>query len=216
MEEFPLSAQSARNSFVFDRYFCGNCVTSISHRPREANNGKKQIGESIMKNPGAVMAVGLTAVIVMAIGVLNVVLSARNTGPAVAEEAAAQVGDATAVPDVAAVQAAYEARETLLALQNAQLDVELSERQKAYDSRVEELQALIGSGEEQLAQLEDQEAALQEQIDQLLLVQSERTAIYDSQRQQANAQYQVNIQQLQVQLDEGKSKLNEALARLGQ
>jgi chromosome segregation ATPase len=169
-----------------------------------------------MKNPGAVMAVGLTAVIVMAIGVLNVVLSARNTGPAVAEEAAAQVGDAAAVPDVAAVQAAYEARETLLALQNAQLDVELSERQKAYDSRVEELQALIGSGEEQLAQLEDQEAALQEQIDQLLLVQSERTAIYDSQRQQANAQYQVNIQQLQVQLDEGKSKLHEALARLGQ
>ena len=189
-------------------------VSLLYYSPREANG--MQIGESVMKTTGTVMAVGLTAVIVMAIGFLNVVLAARENVAAVAEEAPAQVEAVTAVPDAAAVQAAYEAREALLASQNAQLDVELSERQEAYDSQVEELTALIANGEAKLAQLEDQETVLQEQIDQLVLAQGERTDAYESQRQQAYYQYQVNIQQLQVQLDEGKSKLNEALARLGQ
>ena len=114
------------------------------------------------------------------------------------------------------MRAAYEARETLLLAQIAELETELTDRQEAYDFQIEEFNGLFVTAEEQLSGLQNQESLLQEQIDQLLVAQNERAANYESQRQGAYYQYQVNIQQLQAQLDEGNVKLNEALTRLGQ
>ena len=57
---------------------------------------------------------------------------------------------------------------------------------------------------------------LQQQSDQLSGHQSERAAVYDTQRQQAFYQYQVSIQQLKVQPDEAAAKLADAQAQLGQ
>ena len=169
-----------------------------------------------MKNLGVILAVGITAVIIITIGIFNFLLASEADLPARYGGLPAAVEETTVVPDVAAVQAAFDAREALLQAQIAELDAELVDRQAAYDLQVEELSALIVASEEQLTQLQDQETVLQEQIDQLLTAQTERAANYESLRQQAYYQYQVNIQQLQVQLDEANGKLSEALVRLGQ
>ncbi len=169
-----------------------------------------------MKNIGVVLTVGITAVILITIGVFNVLLAAEAETPVDAAITPAVAEEVTAVPDLAAVQAAYDARETLLQAQIAELDSEYSDRQAAYELRVEEYSSLLLAGEDQLSQLQDQETVLQEQIDQLLAAQMERAANNESQRQQAYYQYQVNIQQLQGQLDEAHVKLSDALAQLGQ
>jgi len=168
-----------------------------------------------MKNIGVVLAVGITAVIVIIIGFMNFFPVSESALPAEGESDAAPVAEVTSV-DTAAVQAAFEAREALLQAQIAELDGEYAERQTTYDLRAEEIGALIVTAEGQLAQLGEQETVLQEQIEQLLLAQTERSATYEGQRQQAYYQYQVNIDQLQLQLDEANAKLSEALAQVGQ
>ena len=168
-----------------------------------------------MKNLGVVLAVGITAVIVITIGFLNF-FPVSEPQLTVGGDIPAPVAETVVVPDMAAVAAAFEARETLLEAQIAELDAEYANRLAVYDLRVEELSTLIVAGEGQLPQLQDQETGLQEQIDQLHAAQSERTTAYESQRQQAYYQYQVNIQQLQAQLDEANAKLYDALGQLGQ
>ncbi len=168
-----------------------------------------------MKNLGVVLAVGITAVIVITIGFLNffpVSEPQLTDGGGIL----APVAETIVVPDMAAVAAAFDARQTLLEAQIAELDAEYANRLAAYDLRVEELSTLIVAGEGQLPQLQDQETVLQEQIDQLHTAQSERITAYESQRQQAYYQYQVNIQQLQAQLDEANAKLYDSLGQLGQ
>ncbi len=169
-----------------------------------------------MKNLGVILAVGITAVIVMTIGIFNFLLVSEAESAANSEEVADLVEETTDVPQMAAIQAAFEARETLLQAQIANLDAELADRQSAYDLQVEELSGLIVTGEEQLIQLQSQETILQEQIDALLNAQTERAVNTESQRQQAYYQYQVNVQQLQAQLDEANVRLNDAFSRLGQ
>jgi len=169
-----------------------------------------------MKNLGVVLAVGMTAVIIITIAIFNFLLVSAEEPPSNSENTQIVTVEPTTVPDVAAIQAAFDARAALLQGQIKDLDAEYADRQSAYDLRVEELGGLIAASEEQVTQLENQENTLQSQIDQLYTAQTEREATYESQRQQAYYQYQVNIQQLQTQLDESKVKLNEALGRLGQ
>jgi hypothetical protein len=171
-----------------------------------------------MKNFGAILAIGITAIIVLVIGSANIFLAVRAETSDITVETPApvEVEENTITQDVEAIRAAYEARETLLLSQIAEMDAELTDRQKAYDLHFQELNELIVTAEEQLTQLENQEILLKEQNEQLLAAQEERTISYESQRQNAYYQYQINIQQLQTQLDEGKAKLNEALVRLGQ
>jgi DNA repair exonuclease SbcCD ATPase subunit len=169
-----------------------------------------------MKNLGAILAIGITSIIIIAIGSINFFLAAEAQSSEDAEVLPIAVEESIIAQDTEAVRAAYKARETLLLSQIADLDAELIERQKAYDLHLEELNGLTGTAEKQLSELENQENVLLEQIDQLLVAQNERSSTYESKRQEAYYQYQVNIQQLQAQLDEGNAKLNEALARLGQ
>ena len=171
-----------------------------------------------MKNFGAILAIGITAIIVLVIGSANIFLAVRAETSDITVETPApvEVEENTITQDVEAIRAAYEARETLLLSQIAEMDAELTDRQKAYDLHFQELNELIVTAEEQLTQLENQEILLKEQNEQLLAAQEERTISYESQRQNAYYQYQINIQQLQTQLDEGKAKLNEALVRFSQ
>ena len=169
-----------------------------------------------MKNFGAILAVGITAVILITIGIFNFLLVPAAEPVAANENMPTAITEPTTIPDIAAIQAAYDARAALLQGQIAALDAEFTDRQGAYDLRVDELSGLIVASEQQVPQVADQENTLQMQIDQLYTAQTEREAGYESQRQQAYYQYQVNIQQLQTQLDESKAKLNEALGRLGQ
>jgi hypothetical protein len=169
-----------------------------------------------MKNLGAILAIGFTFIIIIAIASINFFLAAESRSSEDTEVLPTAVEESAITQDTDAVLAAYEARETLLLSQIADLDAELIDRQKAYDLHLEELNGLIVTAEEQLTALENQEIVLQEQIDQLLVAQNQRSSTYESKRQEAYYQYQVNIQQLQAQLDEGNAKLNEALVRLGQ
>lgn len=165
-----------------------------------------------MKSAGVVMAVAATSIIVLAIGILSFLPRADfETLPN-----PATVVPLAVVPDTSAVQAAFAAREALIQAQIQQLDKEQAARESDYQARAAEMSALIMTGEGQLAELQAQETALQQQSDQLLATQSERTAVYDTQRQQAFYQYQVSIQQLKVQLDEATAKLADAQAQLGQ
>lgn len=174
-----------------------------------------QKGDMLMKNLGMALAVGLTAVIVIMIGLFNFLL--RSEAAPIVDNSDPLTGpEATAAPDLTAVRAAYDAREALLEAQIFELDAELADRQAAYELQVGDLTASIVSREEQLAELLDQETAMQEQVELLLDAQAEHVLNGESQRQQASYQYQINIQQLQAQLDEAQSKLNEALVRLGQ
>jgi hypothetical protein len=197
------------------RYLFRISVTTRLTLSRGSPTVKSVFGEVTMKNLGTILAVGITAVIVLTIGILNF-LPVSAEPSASGEEPPLTAGDASVAPDAAAIQAAYDARETLLLGQIAELDAELVDRQSAYHQHLEEMSALVIVGEEQLTQLQDQENVLQERIDQLLVAQNERAATYESQRQQAYYQYQLNIQQLQAQLNEGNIKLQEALGRLGQ
>jgi hypothetical protein len=169
-----------------------------------------------MKNLGAILAIGITTVIILVIGSVNIFLAAEAKTSDIPEYPPPVVEESVITQDVEAVRAAYAARETLLLSQIADLDAELVDRQKAYDLHLEELNGLLVDAEDQLTHLENQETLLQEQNDQLLAAQDERALSYDNQRQNAYYQYQVNIQQLQAQLDEGNARLNDALARLGQ
>jgi peptidoglycan hydrolase CwlO-like protein len=169
-----------------------------------------------MRNLGAVLAIGITAVIILVIGSVNFYLTAEAESTNLPVDPPAVVEETISIQDTEAVQAAYEARETLLLSQIAELDAELVDRQEAYDAHFTDLNGLIVAADEQLTQFENQETQLQEQIEQLRTAQDERTGSYESQRKNAYYQYQTNIQQLQAQLDEGKMRLNEALARLGQ
>ncbi len=165
-----------------------------------------------MKSPGVILAVAATSILVFAIGIFSFLPG---------EDVKTQPEPATVIPlavapDVPAVQAAFAAREALLQTQIQQLDQELAARESDYQARAAEVEALILTGEGQLAQLTQQETALQQQVDQLLVTQSDRATAYESQRQQATSQYQASIQQLKAQLDEATAKLAEAQAQLGQ
>ena len=165
-----------------------------------------------MKSAGVIMAVAATSIIVLAIGIFSFLPGADFQ----ALPNSATVIPLAVAPDTPAVQAAFAAREALIQTQIQQLDQELAARESDYQARAAEMSALIMTGEGQLAGLQQQETALQQQVDQLLATQSERATVYDGQRQQAYYQYQVNIQQLKVQLDEATAKLADAQAQLGQ
>ncbi len=165
-----------------------------------------------MKSVGVMMAVAATSIIVLAIGIVSFLTGADSE----AQPNPATVTPLAVAPDMPAVQAAFAAREALIQAQIQQLDQELAARESDYQARAAEMSALIMNGEAQLAQMQGQETGLQQQVDQLLVTQSERATVYDTQRQQAFYQYQVNIQQLKAQLDEAIAKLADAQAQLGQ
>jgi hypothetical protein len=168
-----------------------------------------------MKSIGMLLVITATAAILF-------VLVTFNFAPAGAVDAdlASQVPPAV-TPDVIsteirAVEAAFAAREALLISQISELDQELVDRQEAYEAHAGELADLIAAGGAQLAELRAQEQLLQQQSDQLLQAQEERSQLYEVQRGQAYSQYQSNIAQLQVQLDEANAKLAELGLQLDQ
>lgn len=172
-----------------------------------------------MKNVGTVGAVGLT---VLAIIIIVVVSSWPDIKPRAGAMPEPVVMPATVTPvagptrDTAAIEAAFLARETLMQTQIEELDRELADRQADYEARAAELAGLITTGEDRLAFLNEQNVALKAQLDELVAAQGERQLLYDGQLQQAYSQYQISIQQLQLQLDTTNAKLAETLAQLGQ
>jgi hypothetical protein len=167
------------------------------------------------KNLGVMLTIGVTAAVLLLIGLLNF-MPAGASDVAGTQVVEAVMIETTAPLDTAALEAAYAAREALLLAQIGAIDMEYSARQTAYEEQAASYEAHLTAGAEQLGQLQEQEGTLQEQIAALQLAQSERVSAYEDQCGQAYYQYEMNIQQLRVQLDEGNAKLAEALARLGQ
>jgi DNA anti-recombination protein RmuC len=168
-----------------------------------------------MRNIGTILAVGLTAIIVIVIGIFSFLPEVE--ADQASNNATPQATDLSLiVSDPASMQAAFAAREALLEAQIQELDGVLADRQQTYQARAQELADLIAAAEAQSAQLSEQETALQQQIEQLQTAQAERTTTYEGQRQQAYFQYQTSIDQLKLQLDEANAKLAETLAQLSQ
>lgn len=167
-----------------------------------------------MKNVGVVVAVGLTALVIAVIAVLNFL---PKVGAVAGEEVLPAVSTpALGAADPAAIQAAFAAREALIQAQIQELDNELAGRTTDYEARAAELGGLIATGEAHLARLSANEIALSDQIDGLTAALAERAALYDGRRTQALTQYQTSLQQLQIQLDEANAKLADARAQMGQ
>lgn len=166
-----------------------------------------------MRHKGAIIAVAVTALVVIAIASFSL-LPATEADAATGTELPAPV--AAPARDLGAVQAAFAAREALIQTQVQQLDRELTDRQTAYEARLAELGNLVATGDAQLVQLRERETALQAQVEELRAAQVGRGALYESQRGQAYGPYQVALQQLQIQLDVANAKLAEARAQLGQ
>jgi hypothetical protein len=169
-----------------------------------------------MKNIGVVLAVATTLIIVSVIGVLNFLPATEPPAAAPTQIATTAVPQEVAETDTGAVQAAFTAREALIQSQIEELDRELVARQAAYEARATEVIGLIAAAEEQLAVLQEQELSAIEQLEALQTAQSERSTLYAGQREQAQIQYQVAIDQLKAQLEEAKVKLADAQAQLGQ
>ncbi len=167
-------------------------------------------------NLGAILAVGLTIVVVVTLGVLNFGPERVVEGNTIVTEQPLAAEGNSPSSDAAAVQAAFEARETLILSQIDEVQTELAARQAEYDLHVEELMAEIAESEQLVLQLHDQEEAGQTQLEELQLTLTQREASYELQSGQAYQQYNANVQQLETQLGEATAKLNEALARLGQ
>lgn len=169
-----------------------------------------------MKNIGTVVAVTLTAAIVLAIGVFSFLPAAESSAGADPTAEAPVSAQLAPSMDSGAIQAAFAAREMLIQSQIMALDLELASREADYNARADELAVTISAGDEQLALVQQREAELGQQLDELLAAQSSRATVYKTQRGQAYSQYQVSLQQLKAQRDEAAVKLAEAQARLGQ
>ena len=170
-----------------------------------------ELREVTMKKQGPILAVGLTVFLLLTVVIFRS-LPAAAEPPAAGEGLTAKRNDARTAYAVTAKQVARHRQEAELLGQIAELDAELAGRQATYHQRLEELSTLVVVGEEQLTLLQEEQSVLQERIDQLLVAQTLH-AVNAQKRQHPNPN-QFNIQHLQVQLDEGKISLQQALARL--
>ena len=165
-----------------------------------------------MKNPGPLLAGGLTLLIVLTVGIFSflppesiVPETAASTGPIVVPAA-----------DTSQLEATMAQREAVYQNQLQQLNQTFEERQNTYQNQIQTLNSEITTAKNQLAELQTQQQDRSAQISQLEKTRAERLAAYQTQLEQLNRQYNSQITQLQAQLNEAQAKLTEANAQLGQ
>jgi hypothetical protein len=165
-----------------------------------------------MKNPGPLLAGGLTLLIVLTVGIFSF-LPLESAAP----ETAASTGPIV-VPavDTSQLEATMAQREAVYQNQLQQLNQTLEERQNTYQNQIQTLNSEITTTKNQLVELQTQQQDLSAQISQLENTRAERLATYQTQLEQLNQQYKSQLAQLQAQLNEAQTKLAEVNAQLGQ
>lgn len=112
-------------------------------------------------------------------------------------------------------QAAMAEREALYQTRLAELERTAQEREAEYQARLSEADVQIASYRGQTEELAQAVPAYQNQAIQLEQALQERYSLFETRRQEFDAQRQERLGQLQAQLAEGKTNLNEANAQLG-
>lgn len=165
-----------------------------------------------MKYLGPLLAGGLTLVIVLIIGVFSFwpAEQAVTADPPPTQQIVVSIVETTEL------EAAMAEREAVYQAQIEELSRALQERQATYQTQIQELTTQIAAAQNQLNELKIQEQNLPSQITQLEVTRAERLAVYQSQLQQVQEQYNNRLTQLQVQLNEAQARLAEANAQLGQ
>ncbi|MCG3211662.1 MAG: hypothetical protein FOGNACKC_05308 [Anaerolineae bacterium] len=170
-----------------------------------------------MKVVGAVLAVGITFVVVWAVAVFSFFPTQTppvNPQPQVVQ----QLPPLPAAPtgsDPAQLETAVAQREAVYHDQIAKLQQALQERQTTYQGQMQTLSGQLAASQSQLEQLHAQEQALQAQIQQLEAARADRQGQYQAQLAQAQPQYQARFDEMQTMINDLKTKLAEANAQLG-
>jgi len=124
------------------------------------------------------------------------------------------------------LQAVYEARveqaQTAMTEHEAEYQTRLTEleriaqeREAEYKTRLNEGDVQIASYQAQIEEITQAMATHQDQVAQLEQALQERYILFETRRQEFDAQHQERLGQLQAQLNEGKTNLTEANAQLG-
>ena len=125
---------------------------------------------------------------------------------------------ATAQPDAALTKEADAASTTsaaILRAQIAQLQQAIDARQTVYGRQLAVLASAQGAVDQRLAELDEQATLLHEQVDALSAERASRIAQYDGQLQQLQVQYALRAAEITARIDEAQARLAEANQLLG-
>jgi chromosome segregation ATPase len=170
-----------------------------------------------MKNLSAILAGGLTLLVVMVVGIFSFLPAPPTDQASSGQSTVLPVGPAAeqAGTDPAQLEATLAEREATYRTQIDTLNQTLQERQSTYQAQIQELTSQIDTVQNQLNELKGQEQSVLAQVVQLESARAERLAAYQGQLEQTQTQYNERFVQLQTQLNDARTKLVEANAQLG-
>jgi hypothetical protein len=172
-----------------------------------------------MKPLGAILAGGLTLIIVLVIGVFSFLPSQTTEaapGQPTASEAPVIIPPPQPAIDPGQLEAAVSRREAVYQQQITQLQQTLQQRQTTYQNQIQTLSAQVAEAQAQLDGLKAQEPALQTQATELENIRNQRLGQYQSQLQQAQAQYAPRFVEMQTMIDNLQIQLAQTYSQLGQ
>jgi chromosome segregation ATPase len=172
-----------------------------------------------MSRPTAILASGIfTLFLLAAIGLAVVWNTSASTTISVTDNTTLQ----TAGDQQAAYQASIEQAQTAMAKREEQYQARLAElerlaeeREAEYQARLAQTDTQIGTYQTQIEQIVQGTAAYQAQLAEMEQALQERYTLFETRRQEFEVQRQERLGQLQAQLAEGKTNLQEANAQLG-
>ncbi len=173
-----------------------------------------------MKYVGVSLAVGLTLLIVIAVGIFSFLPQIQQP-PAETVPPPEPVAPLTLDVSQSSTQGVTQPeedmarREAVYQGQIGQLEQTLQAHQTTYQEQVDLLTGQVATAQAHLDELTAQEEALTGQIAELEGTRTERLALYDSQLTQARRQYEARYAELQAQLEEVLTNLEQANAQLG-
>ncbi len=172
-----------------------------------------------MSRPTALLASGVFTLFLLGIMGLVVVWKTPAADTAsITNGTALQTAEdqqATYQARVEQAKAAMAERETQYQARLAELEQMAKEREAEYQARLSEAETQLATYQTQIEQIAQAKTAYQDQTAQLEQALKERSALFEARRQEFETQRQERLGQLQVQLAEGKIKLQEANAQLG-
>lgn len=172
-----------------------------------------------MSRPIALLTSGIFTLSLLAVIALIAIWNPRApvAAPAAEETPLPSTEDAQAVyqASVDQAQAAMVERETQYQARLAELEALAPEREADYQARLSEAETQLTTYQSQIDQLGQATIASQDQVAQLEQALQERYTLFEAQRQEFEGRRQEQLEQLQAQIIEGKTKLQEANAQLG-
>ena len=167
-----------------------------------------------MRYLGPILAVGITAIIILTVAVFSF-LPNRSTSSPVTPTPSLLVQEVLPTVPAAQIEAEMLRREATYQAQITQLEQAFKERQTTYQQQIQTLTEQVNATQPQVNELKRQEETLGAQVIELQANRNERLAQYQQQLQQAQAQYSTRLSELQTMIDDLRVKLAQANAQLG-